>query len=119
MKKLLIVIAVATVGAFAAGQAASGAVPAQVGPAGAATVGVPFDQQFIDQMAAHHKLAIDMAKMAALHARDEGTKAIARDIVTTQQSEIARFHALRKQWYGKAAFTVYPVDEMTMRSMGP
>ena len=120
MKHLLAVVAIAVAGVFTAGQVASGAGMEPVGPAGVATAGAPFDQQFIDEMGAHHQMAIEMAKTVLLHAQHAQTKTIARRIISAQQQEIATLHKLRKQWYGKAAFKNYKMDEMMMmmRSMG-
>ena len=97
MKHLLAVVAIAVAGVFTAGQVASGAGMEPVGPAGVATAGAPFDQQFIDEMGAHHQMAIDMARMVIMNAQHAQTKTIARKIISAQQKEIAALHKLRKQ----------------------
>ena len=89
-----------------------------VGPAGVSVHQTPFDEQFIDMMAAHHMMAIEMAQMAMKRAKHPELRLMARKIITAQSKEIAEFHALRKQWYGSATFIRYPMDEMMMRSMG-
>lgn len=120
MKHLLAVVAIAVAGVFTAGQAASAAGMDPVGPAGVPTMAAPFDQQFIDEMGAHHQMAIEMAKTVLMNARLAQTKTIALRIISAQRQEIATLHKLRKQWYGKAAFKNYKLDAMKsmMRSMG-
>jgi uncharacterized protein (DUF305 family) len=46
------------------------------------------DERFIDMMAAHHQMAIDMARVAQQHAQLPEMQLIADDIVSTQQAEI-------------------------------
>jgi uncharacterized protein (DUF305 family) len=46
------------------------------------------DERFIDMMAAHHQMAIDMARVAPQHAQLPEIQLIADDIVSTQQAEI-------------------------------
>jgi uncharacterized protein (DUF305 family) len=118
MKRLLAVLVVAATGVLATSHLATGAGMEGVGPAGVSTKLAPFDQQFIDMMAVHHKMAIDMAQMVLQHAKHAETKTLARKIISAQSKEIAAFHQLRKQWYGQAAFKSYKLDEMMMRSMG-
>jgi uncharacterized protein (DUF305 family) len=90
----------------------------RVGPAGVPTTTAPFDQQFIDMMAMHHQMAIDMARMAAQHASHPELRTLARGIVSAQSRELGRFHALRQRWYGVAAFHRYRLDAMMQRMMG-
>jgi uncharacterized protein (DUF305 family) len=114
---IALALAVAS-GALAASQLAVAAPMDQVGPAGVSIKKAPFDQQFIDQMAVHHQMAIEMAKMALDSAKHAELKTMAKQIIAAQQKEISEFKALRKQWYGSAAFKTYPMDEMMMRQMG-
>ncbi len=118
IRGLLALAAVIAVASLAATQTAGGAGMEKVGPAGVSTKTAPFDQQFIDMMAAHHMMAIDMAKMALDSAKHAELKTVARKIISAQQKEIATFHKLRKQWYGNATFKTYKMDEMMMQSMG-
>jgi uncharacterized protein (DUF305 family) len=46
------------------------------------------DERFIDMMAAHHQMAIDMAEVAQQHAQLPEIQLIADEIVSTQQAEI-------------------------------
>lgn len=116
LRRTLALALVSAIAALAAVQVAAGA--DSVGPAGVSTQKAPFDQQFIDQMAAHHEMAIEMAKMALGSAKHAQLKAMARGIISAQQKEIAAFHKLRKQWYGSATFTAYPMDAMMTQQMG-
>jgi uncharacterized protein (DUF305 family) len=118
MKRLLAALSVAATSIFASAQIAIGAGMPAVGPAGVSTATAPFDQQFVDLMAVHHKMAVEMAQMVLMHAKHAETKTLARNIISAQTKEIATFHQLRKQWYGQAAFKGYKLDELTMRSMG-
>ena len=106
---------------------AAAAIPAEVasaghavrlGPAGSPITTAPFDQQFIDVMAAHHMMAIEMAKMAELSATHPRLRALARTIVAVQSREIATFRRLRKRWYGSPQFSPYALPAIMMRSMG-
>jgi uncharacterized protein (DUF305 family) len=57
------------------------------------------DAQFIDMMTEHHQLAIDMARLALLHAEHEELKGLARDIIQSQEEEITRMSI----WRGRIA----------------
>lgn len=101
-----------------AGVAVSPASAHGVGPAGVSVHQAPFDQQFMDMMAAHHTMAIMMSKMALKRAKHPELKAMARKMIAAQSKEIATFRKLRRQWYGSGTFIQYPMDEMMMRQMG-
>jgi uncharacterized protein (DUF305 family) len=113
---ILLLAALAAASTFAV--SATAANDMKVGPAGVSVTVAPFDQQFIDMMAAHHQMAIEMAKMVDMHSTHADVKALARGIVAAQSREIQEFHALRKRWYGNAAFRNYGGNELMMRSMG-
>jgi uncharacterized protein (DUF305 family) len=118
VKGFIALAALVVSGALAASQAAVAAPMDTVGPAGVSIKKAPFDQQFIDQMAAHHQMAIEMAKMALGSAKHAELKTMAKQIIAAQQKEINEFKALRKQWYGSGALKTYPMDEMMMQQMG-
>jgi uncharacterized protein (DUF305 family) len=118
MRRFIALAAVTVVAALGTTQLAVGAGMDNVGPAGVSVMKAPFDQQFIDMMAAHHQMAIDMAKMALGSAKHAELKTMAKQIIAAQQKEISEFHQLRKQWYGTAAFKTYPMDEMMTQQMG-
>lgn len=118
MRTALALATVLAAAAIPAAQVASASHADRLGPAGSPTTTAPFDQQFIDVMAAHHMMAIEMAKMAQLSATHPQLRALARTIVAAQSREIATFRRLRKRWYGSPQFTTYAMPAIMMRSMG-
>lgn len=89
-----------------------------LGPAGVPLADAPFDQQYIDMLARHHRTAIAMSKLAVRLADRARLEALAAEIVAAQQEELRALHELRERWYGDAAFTVYPLDERDKRMLG-
>ncbi len=75
--------------------------PAHAAPSAAAMA--PFDRQFIDMMVPHHMSAVAMAQIALTRARRPQIKALARSIISDQNSEISQMKTWRQQWYGSAA----------------
>jgi uncharacterized protein (DUF305 family) len=71
---------------------------AQTGATTATTA--PFDQQFIDMMVPHHQGALEMARIAEVRSQRPEVKALAADILRTQNAEIEQMKAWRKAWYG-------------------
>lgn len=57
-----------------------------------------FDYDFANMMMAHHQGAIDMAQMEISKGSNAETKAIAENIVKTQQAEIAEFKNILKDY---------------------
>lgn len=55
------------------------------------------DIDFRTKMIPHHQGAIDMAKVALAHAKDETTKALAAQIIKDQEREIAEM----REWLSK------------------
>lgn len=118
MTTRLVTVAAAVTVAAVTVQGAGGSRTNGLGPAGVSTASAPFDEQFIDMMAAHHASAIEMAKMALKRAKHPELKSLARKMIAAQSKEIAQFHKLRGQWYGSARFAGYGMDGMMMRQMG-
>ena len=54
------------------------------------------EERFIDMMAAHHQMAIDMARVAPQHAQLPEIQLIADDIVSTQQAEIEQLASIKE-----------------------
>jgi uncharacterized protein (DUF305 family) len=60
------------------------------------------DERFIDMMAAHHQMAIDMARVAPQHAQLPEIQLIADDIVSTQQAEIEQLASIKEAEFGSS-----------------
>ncbi len=64
----------------------------------------PYDLQFIDTMIAHHKGAVDMAKMVDGKTQNPDIKKFAAQIIADQEKEIGQMKGWREQWFaGKPA----------------
>ena len=64
----------------------------------------PYDLQFIDTMIAHHKGAVDMAKMVDGKTQNADIKKFAVQIIADQEKEIGQMKGWREQWFtGKPA----------------
>lgn len=98
--------------------AATSAAAHGVGPAGVSVDVAPFDMQFIDSIAAHHRMQIEMGEMAMKRARHPELRTLAGRIVADQRKELAELSKLRKRWYGDGRFREWPMDELQMRMMG-
>jgi uncharacterized protein (DUF305 family) len=55
------------------------------------------DTDFVRMMLPHHQAAVDMAKAELQYGKDDELKALAKDIVTAQEKEIA----MMKAWQDK------------------
>lgn len=115
MTRNLIVLAVAVAALFVPAAASP---HGGVGPAGVSVGVAPFDMQFIDQLASHHRMQIQMGTMAVRRARHAELRAFARRVVADQRKELRDLAKLRRQWYGDARFREWPMDQMQMRMMG-
>lgn len=83
------------------------------GDAGSAKAsGNEFDAAFVEQMTAHHRGAIAMAKSAEKNATHDEIKQLAQEIVEAQQSEIAKMDRIGKSL--KAAGVDTPTGGMGM-----
>ena len=60
-----------------------------------------YDHRFIDLMIPHHEGAIMMAKDALAHANKPELKQMARNVITSQQTEIDEMKNWRAKWYGE------------------
>lgn len=64
--------------------------------------GDDFDKAFISHMIEHHQSAVDMAKLAEMNAKHDEIKDLSKDIIATQESEIAKMRQWQMDWgYGK------------------
>ena len=59
----------------------------------------PYDLQFIDTMTAHHKEAVNMAKMVDDRTQNPEMKKFAIQIIADQEKEIAEMKSWRDNWY--------------------
>lgn len=59
----------------------------------------PYDARFIDSMIMHHQGAIDMANQALEEAERPEITALANEIISAQEAEIAQLRDWRAQWY--------------------
>lgn len=72
----------------------------------------PMDQQFIDMMAPHHQMAVQMAQVAQMRGEHVEIKTLAGDIITSQSSELTQMQGWRKVWFGSDQTP--PMDKMPM-----
>ena len=76
------------------------------------------DERFIDKMAAHHQMAVDMAEVARENAELSEIRRIADDIVTSQQSEIDEFGSIKDREFGSSEMpTRMNPEEPSMSAM--
>ncbi len=73
----------------------------------------PYDARFLDTMTAHHRAAMEMAKMAQSKAQREEVKSLAKKIEDDSEKEIKQMQQWRSQWYG----SVPPAMDMSMPGM--
>jgi len=66
----------------------------------AAVTGTEVDREFLELMIAHHEGAIDMAQRQTAEGRHPGALALARDIITAQEAEIAEMERLLAELQG-------------------
>ncbi len=59
----------------------------------------PYDLQFIDTMTAHHKGAVDMAKMVEGKTQNPDIQKFASQIIADQEKEIAQMKEWREKWF--------------------
>lgn len=58
------------------------------------------DRDFMLMMIPHHRSAVDMAKIELARGTHPELKALARDVIRSQDREIGKMHAWLKAWYG-------------------
>ena len=59
----------------------------------------PYDLQFIDTMTAHHKGAVEMAKMVDGRTQNPEIKKFASQIIADQEKEMAQIKDWREKWF--------------------
>lgn len=60
-----------------------------------------YDLRFINAMVPHHEAAVIMAKDLAQKTKRPELQKLAKEVVSSQQSEIDQMNQWRKTWYGK------------------
>ena len=61
--------------------------------------GAPYDLHFIDMMIEHHRMGIDMAKLAQNKASHTDLKALAAKMAEDQQKDTDQLNKWRDEWY--------------------
>jgi uncharacterized protein (DUF305 family) len=76
------------------------------------------DRRFIDAMVPHHRGAIAMARVALKNAEHKEIKELSRNIISSQQAEIAELKAIKEQEFGTSKVPMeMSAHEMQMMSM--
>lgn len=76
------------------------------------------DLAFLDGMTAHHRMAVDMAAMAARADAGTDVRRLAGEITASQQAEIDSMAAWRARWFADAPAAAAPTtDEMAAMGM--
>lgn len=57
----------------------------------------PFDVQFLDTMAMHHQMGIEMMQMAVEKAQNQDVKSMAQTMIAEQKKEIPELKAMRNE----------------------
>ena len=60
--------------------------------------GDDFDENFVAMMIAHHRGAIDMARLAEIRATHDEVKRLSKDIITAQTKEIEDMKQWQQTW---------------------
>ncbi|MEF2279041.1 DUF305 domain-containing protein [Deinococcus sp. YIM 134068] len=77
-------------------------------------LGWTFDVRFALRMMDHHQMAVDMARAELRLGNDARVKAAAREVIATQEKEIAQLGAWVRKWTGKS----YTPRSMSMSPKG-
>jgi uncharacterized protein (DUF305 family) len=76
------------------------------------------DERFIDMMAAHHQMAIEMAEVAQQEAELPEIRQLADDIVSTQQAEVEQLASIKEEEFGSSELpTQMNPEEPSMYAM--
>lgn len=116
MKRLLTILAVGAVlapAALANQNQHPGGMGGSAAPADLVVNGAYSDKRFIDMMVPHHLMAIDMARLELRLGGRAQLKQVARNVITSQRSEVNELKAIRARLYGSAATPA----EMSMHQM--
>ena len=85
------------------------------------------DERYIDIMAAHHAMAIDMAKLAKDKAEHDEIRDLADDMISTQEKEVEKLSKIKEREFGeshvatephpheRSMFAMLSIDELAKR----
>lgn len=74
------------------------------------------DERFIDMIAAHHQMAIEMAQVEQENGEIPELQQIADDIVSSQQSEIEELRSIKEEQFGSSELPTMMNSEDQMMS---
>lgn len=79
------------------------------------------DERFIDMMAAHHRMAIEMAKVVRENGEHEEVRQLAEDMISAQQDEVEELSSIKEKAFGSSevAATPNPVERTTSAMLVP
>lgn len=79
------------------------------------------DERFIDMMAAHHRMAIEMAKVVRENGEHEEVRQLAEDMISAQQDEVEELSSIKEKAFGSSevAATPNPAERATFAMLAP
>ena len=79
------------------------------------------DERFVDMMAAHHQMAIEMAKVAQEKGEHEEIQQLAENMISVQQGEIEELSSIKGKAFGSSevATTPNPAERTTFAMFAP
>ncbi len=79
------------------------------------------DERFIDTMAAHHAMAIEMAKVAQRNAEHQEVRRLAEEMISEQQGQIEELSSIKEREFGSSevADTMNPPDSSMCAMLMP
>ncbi len=79
------------------------------------------DERFVDMMAAHHRMAIEMAKAARQNGEHEEVRQLAENMISAQQDEIEELSSIKGKAFGSSevATTPNPAERTTFAMLSP
>lgn len=95
--------------------------PGRVAPAALIEDGEYSDERYIDMMAAHHRAAIEMAKVARQNGEHQEIRQLAEKEISDQQGEVEELSSIKQRMFGtpEVATERNPVDSSRFAMMTP
>ena len=92
-----------------------------VAPAELVVDGEYSDERFIDMMAAHHLMAIEMAKVARENGEHEEVRGLAEEMISAQQEEVGTLSSIKERSFGSSevAAEMNPADQSMFAMLSP